>query len=165
MNRIAIFVLVLAFTLTSVALAADQAASKPAKANQAPATPKMMDEGQSMGPRGAMKSNFNMMMGTVSKIDMTDPANVKLEVKNERDNLVHTVEVTPATNVTKATEISEIKVGDTVRVMARKVDDKEVAMGVMFGKFKRLPPYKSAPIAGKPGAEKPPSPAKEATKK
>ena len=167
-KKVCIFCLVsvLALALACTALAADQkvAANKPAKASQGAVPPKMAPVIPPMAPRGAMNPNFNMMMGVVSNIDMTDPAKVKLEVKNERDNKVHSIEVIPATNVTKVTEISEVKVGDTVRIMARKVDDKEVAMGVMFGKFKKLPPMQSSPMAMKPGAQTPP-PATKVTEK
>ena len=79
--------------------------------------------------------------------DMTDPANVKLEVKNEADNTTHIVELTPTTNVMKATDVSELKAGDNVRVMARKVDNKEVAMNVMFGKIKKPAPRPVRPAA------------------
>jgi len=103
-------------------------------------------EQKPVSQKGTIKSNFNMLMGPVTKIDATDPSKIKLEVQNERDNQIHEVEVTPATNVTKVTEISELKVGDTVRTMVRKVDDKEVAMGVMFGKFKKPPQAKPSPV-------------------
>ncbi len=92
------------------------------------------------------RANFSMLYGTVTKIDNSDPANVKLEVKNEADNTSHTVELTAATNVTKVTDISELKTGENVRVMARKIDNKEVAMGVMFGKIRKpAPPAKQQP--------------------
>jgi hypothetical protein len=96
------------------------------------------------------RANFNMLYGTITKIDTSDPANVKLEVKNEADNTTHTVELTPATNVTKVTDISELKTGENVRVMARKVDDKEVAMGVMFGKIRKPAPRPVRPAATTP---------------
>lgn len=86
------------------------------------------------------RANFSLLYGTVTKIDTSDPANVKLEVKNEADNTTHTVELTAATNVTKMTDISELKTGENVRVMARKIDNKEVAMGVMFGKIRKPAP-------------------------
>ena len=163
MKKVYVLVLtaVLTLALASVAFAADQKTTAP-KAKPAMTAPKMPPVPQPMGPRGAMRSNFNMMLGTVSKIDMSDPANVKLEVKDERDNQLHVVEVTPAANVTKSTEISELKVGDTVRVMARKVDNKEVAMGVMFGKFKKMPAPK---MPGQPGVQTPPAAVKEEAKK
>lgn len=85
------------------------------------------------------RPNFAMVSGTITKIDTTDPANVKLEVQSEIDNQVHVIGITPWTNVTKVTDVSELKVGDSVRVMSRKMEDKEVAMGVMFGKIRRMP--------------------------
>ena len=91
----------------------------------------------------APKANFAMIAGTIESIDNTDPANVKVSVKNDTDGSVRTVSVTPWTNITKVTDISELKTGEQVRMMARKVDDKDVAMGIMFGKVKTKP----APIA------------------
>jgi hypothetical protein len=91
-----------------------------------------------------------MLYGTITNIDKADPANVKLEVKNEADNTAHIVELTPNTNVTKTTDISELKAGDTVRVMARKMDNKEVAMSVMFGKIKKPVPRPIRPAAMMP---------------
>ena len=88
----------------------------------------------------AAKPNFGMIAGTVVNIDNTDPANVKLQVKNDADGSVRTVTVTPWTNITKVTDISELKAGEAVRMMTRKIDDKDVAMGIMFGKVKTPPP-------------------------
>ncbi len=148
--------MVLAFTFNAVAFGAEKEATGP-QTKQVQMGPKTAPGQPPMGPRGAMKPNFNMMLGTVSKIDTSDPANVKVELKDERDGNIHTVEVTPATNVTKMTEISELKVGDSVRIMARRVEDKEVAMGVMFGKFKKMTP----PMGEKPVQKMPPPPAKK----
>lgn len=153
-------VVVLALTFSAIAFGADKEASAP-QTKQVQMGPKMVPGQPPMGPRNAMKSNFNMMLGTVSRIDTTDPANVKVELKDERDGKMHTVEVTPATNVTKMTEISELKVGDSVRVMARKVDDKEIAMGVMFGKLKKMTPPVMPPMGEKPTQKTPPPPAKK----
>lgn len=83
------------------------------------------------------KSNFKMISGTITKIDTADPANVKLEVKSERDNAIHTVTLMPWTNITKVTDVSELRQGEAVRVMARTAEGKEVAMGVLFGKIKK----------------------------
>lgn len=97
------------------------------------------------------KSNFVMTSGPITRIDTADPSNIKIEVKDERDGQVHILGVTPMTNITKATDVSELKVGENVRAMARKVDDKEVAMGIMFGKLRKLPaPRTVAPAAQAP---------------
>lgn len=143
-----IVVVAACLSLTGFALAADKEA---AKAKPAPAMPPGL-AAKGMPDRPPMRANFSMLYGMVTKIDAKDPANVKLEVKNEADNTTHTVEVSPATNVTKVTEISEVKTGETVRIMARKVDNKEVAMGVMFGKVKR-------PRVPGPAAQRPATPA------
>lgn len=106
------------------------------------------------------KPNFNMLTGIITKIDSSDPANVKIEVKNEADNAIHTVAVMPWTNVSKVTTVSELKTGELVRVMSRKMDDKDVAMGILFGNIKAVP---KAPPMGKPTtpAVKPVAPVKK----
>lgn len=90
-------------------------------------------------PRQAVRPAFGMISGTLLKIDASDPANVKLEVRNTGDNTTHLISATPMTQVTKATDISELKAGDTVRIMSKKVDSNEVAMGIMFGKLPAPP--------------------------
>jgi len=132
---------VFCFGLAQASFAAEKTAVKAAPAAEKAAPAKL--------PR----ANFSMLYGTVTKIDASDPANVKVEVKNEADNTTHTVEVLPATNVTKATDIGELKVGENVRVMARKVDSKEVAMGVMFGKIRKPAPRPVRPAATVPPAQ------------
>lgn len=110
------------FTVSTVSFAADA---------KKPATP---PAAQGMKPPMS-KPAFSMLAGTVSKIDTADPANIKIEVQNEADNTTHLVSVTPMTNITKATDISELKAGDAVRVMSKKSEGTEVAMGIMFGKL------------------------------
>ncbi|MDO8525971.1 MAG: hypothetical protein Q7S07_05755 [Candidatus Omnitrophota bacterium] len=85
------------------------------------------------------KANFGMLVGTIASINSADPANIKLEVKNTADGSMRTVLVTPWTNITKVTDASELKTGDPIRMMTRKTDDKDVAMGIMFGKIKAIP--------------------------
>ena len=129
--------------LSAVSFAADKSVQTPAVVKAAPARP--------MPP----KSNFGMIAGTVSSIDATDPANVKLQVKNDADGSMKTVSVTPWTNITKVTDISELKTGEQIRLMTRKVDDKDVAMGIMFGKMKSMPaPVAKVPVAPQAAAQK-----------
>ena len=99
------------------------------------------------------KANFSMLAGTIASIDTADPANVKIMVKNDADGTVRTVSVTPWTNITKVTDISELKAGDQVRMMTRKTEDKDVAMGIMFGKIKAMPAPKAAPAAKTPAPQ------------
>jgi hypothetical protein len=87
-------------------------------------------------PGRVPRSEFSMVFGTISKIDDSDPANPKMEVVSETDSKPHEVAVTQWTNVTKMTDFSDLKVGDTVRVMVRKVQDKEVAVNIMYGKMR-----------------------------
>ncbi|MDD5428643.1 MAG: hypothetical protein PHI58_05335 [Candidatus Omnitrophica bacterium] len=103
------------------------------------------------------KANFNMLSGTVESIDNAKPDDIKLTVKNASDGAVHTVSVTPWTNVTKVTDVSELKTGEQVRMMVRKVEDKDVAMGIMFGKVKNRPvptPKVPATVPAKAAAAK-----------
>ncbi len=129
------------FMITSIQpalfAASEKAAAKPAPTTAAaPAKP-------------VAKPNFGMIAGTIISVDNVDPNNVKLQVKSEADGAIRTVTITPWTNITKVTDVSELKTGETVRLMTRKVDDKEVAMGIMFGKIKNIPPQ---PAAKKPAA-------------
>ena len=128
--------IVLAFSFASVSFAADKKVQTPAVTKAVPARP--------MPP----KANFGMIAGTIVSIDNGDPANVKLQVKNDADGSTKTVSVTPWTNITKVTDISELKTGEQIRMMTRKVEDKDVAMGIMFGKMKTMPaPAPKAPVA------------------
>lgn len=95
------------------------------------------------------KPNFSMIAGTVVSIDNADPNNVKLQVKNEKDGAIHNIVVMPSTNITKVTDVSELKAGEPIRLMTRKADDKEMAMGIMFGKVKNIP---APPALKKPTA-------------
>ncbi len=140
------------FVSTSTIFAANSTATS-SQAKAAPTVVKTAVGQKAVDTKRPMRSNFVMMLGSVSKIDASNPASIKVEVKDDRDGQVHIVEVTPATNVTKVTTVSELKAGDAVRVMARKVEDKEVAMGIMFGNFKALtPPAKLPPAQAKPVA-------------
>ncbi len=135
---LAVLVAVSIFTVFSLSFAAE--AKKPAVAAQPAATKQL--------PKPA----FAMVSGTVLKIDASDPANMKLEVKNDADNTTHVISVSPMTQITKATDITELKTGDAVRVMARKADDKEIAMGIVFGKLAARPMPK--PVTPKPATKK-----------
>lgn len=89
------------------------------------------------GLKRAGRPGYAMLSGSVSKIDATDPSKIMIEVKGEPGGELHTIEIAPTTSVTKVTDISELKEGDSIRVMAKKIDDKEVAVGVMFGNLKK----------------------------
>jgi Cu/Ag efflux protein CusF len=131
---IALAAVALAFSFTSVSFAADK------KTTDKKATEKTTSSQKTAAIAAAKaKANFGMLAGTVTSINNSDPANVKLSVKNDADGSMHTVMVTPVTNITKVTDISELKTGEQVRMMTRKVDDKDVAMGIMFGKVKTAP--------------------------
>jgi len=87
-----------------------------------------------------------MFGGTIEKIDTADPANIKIQVKDDASGISRTISVVPWTNVTKVTDASELKTGDAIRVMVRKIEDKDVAMGILFGKIKNLPPLRPKPV-------------------
>ena len=158
-------IIALALIFTPAAFAANQAIDTP-RTKEGPMLPKAAPGQRPVAPRTATKSNFSMVLGTVSKIDASDPANVKLEIKDERDSQARVIEVNPATNITKTTDISELKAGDTVRIIARKIDNKEVALGVMFGKLSKMPPPKAPVKTMQPVAKAlPPTVAKIETNK
>ena len=92
---------------------------------------------------------FNVVPGSITKINTADPAKPTIEVKNDKDNTMHVIEITPFTNIAKMTDISELKAGDEVRVMTRKVENKEVAVNVVFGKIKNMPAAPRPPMQGR----------------
>ena len=125
------------FCAASFTMAADEAKKGvPAVASKAPVATT-----RPMGPR----PEFSMIGGKIENIDTSDPVNVKITVKNDKDGTSHTLAVMPWTNITKSAEVSELKVGEAVRVMARKAQDKEIAMGIMFGKINMPPPPRQLP--------------------
>ena len=146
-----VFALLLSVFLTTVASAQEK---KEAAAATAPATTTSVASSQSAtAPAAVRRPNFAIVFGAITKIDTSDPAKTKLEVKSDVDNTTHTIELTPWTNVTKVTDVSELKTGDTVRIMARKVDANEVAMTIVFGKIRNV----YAPRTTTPAASAQPS--------
>lgn len=152
-------------TLTGLAFAAE--AEKTAKPVVKSAAPADMPQGMRQAP--GMRASFAMIPGTITKIDNSDPANVKIEVKSDADNQTHVITLTPWTNISKMTDVSELKTGEAVRIMARKTEDKVVAMQVLFGKFQNIPaPRPMGEGMARPGRpiQKPvTAPAKEGTSK
>ena len=133
----------LSVMLTGGAFGADE--NKGAAPAQQPA--------QSMRPpQGSMPidKNIAFISGTISKIDATIPENVKIEVLNDVDGKNHLVEIGMSTNILKVIEVGELKAGDKARVVARKADDKEIALSVVTGKLKEMrmprPPVSAAPV-------------------
>ena len=134
-----LFALVLAVVFTASCVGVATAAAQQKAAEKKVAVTSTKAPAASKAPAATRKPNFGMLAGTIAAIDTSDPANVKIQVKNETDGTVRTISVTPWTNITKVTDISELKTGEQVRMMTRKVDDKDVAMGIMFGKVKPIP--------------------------
>lgn len=132
MDRYPIFALVTALSFASI-ITASAAGENTGKNSP------MAVEQKLMNPMGPSKSGLSMISGNISRIDTADPARIKIEVNGERDNQLHTIEITPSTSITKVTDASELKAGDAVRVMSRKTGDKEIATGIMFGNLKKLP--------------------------
>jgi len=169
MKRLIATAVVVAVALCA-ACAGFVSAAEVAKAKAAPAVVKApifppVTPVKGMPPARPMgRANVSMLFGTVTSVDAKDPSKVKLEVTTEADKKVHAIEVLPTTTVTKLTDISEVKKGDNVRVMTRKVDDKDVAMGVMFGNIRKpvqrpgaaLPQKPAAPITAAPIAKEQP---------
>jgi Cu/Ag efflux protein CusF len=120
-------------------------------------------------PSKPSKPMATVLFGSVTKIDNANPADVKLEVKSIADDSIHIVDVPAQVNIVKVTDLSELKTGDTVRVMARNIEGKEVAMNIIFGKLKMLPRPKPAltqasPVTP-PAAIKPPAAKQEKGRK
>jgi len=109
------------------------------------------------------RPNFAILSGTISKIDNADPANVKLEIKGEMDNMDHAVSVMPWTNITKVTDVGELKQGEAIRVITRKIEGKEAAMGIVFGKLRPMTPPAPAALPITASQKKEAGPAKAAT--
>lgn len=144
MKRVFIGLLIICalVTLSSVAFAE----TKQAATTKAPAVKAVPQVAQAAG-KAPVRPNFVIIGGAVTKIDSSNPDLQTIEVKSDTDNTVHTLNLTPYTNIVKATDISELKVGDNVRVMTRKAENKEVAINVLFGKLKKMTPPKKAETA------------------
>ncbi|MFA6078328.1 MAG: hypothetical protein WC779_01080 [Candidatus Omnitrophota bacterium] len=95
-------------------------------------------------PARPTKPMATVLFGSVSKIDNKNPSDVKLEVKSIADDSIHVIDVPAQANIVKVTDLSELKTGDTVRIMARNIEGKEVAMNIIFGKLKMIPRPKPA---------------------
>jgi Cu/Ag efflux protein CusF len=141
-KKAVVLAILLVFCASSFVMAADDA-----KKAQTPVVNKAVPvmAGNPARPMQTPRPEFSMITGKVEKIDSSDPANTKITVKNDKDGTSRTLVVMPWTNITKSAEISELKTGETVRVMARKADDKEIAMGIMFGKINMPPPRQVPP--------------------
>lgn len=162
MNRWLTFAVVVGAALVfAVTVQAAEKKAAPAQIKSEKVSSKAAPAEKAAPAKPIAKPSFNMLSGTISKIDRTDPAMVKIEIIDERDSLPHTIEAAPMTSVTKVTDLSELKDGDAIRVMARNTDGKDVAMGIMFGNIKR--PAKIAAPA--PVAKETPKKAAKETKK
>ena len=140
---LAVMIFVIA-SLCRVSFAADEKKAAPARP--------MMSQGQMRGPTGPQGPmmpgrgpNLNMVGGIIESIDTSDPANVKVTIKEDMTGAARTVLVAPWTNVTKITDVSELKAGDSVKVMLKKTGDTEMAMGIMFGNIKNMKPMRQMP--------------------
>lgn len=145
MKNALVLVLSLGILLSAcgMAVAEDKAAAKKSlAATTAPVKPRL--------PR----ANFGMISGSLVKIDNSDPAKAKIEVKDAADGKVKTIEVTQFTNIVRGIDLSELKSGEEVKIMARKSDDKDIAMNIMCGKMNRpamaARPAIKAPLKGQP---------------
>ena len=102
-----------------------------------------------------MDKNIAFISGSISKIDATVPESVKVEVLNDADGKSHIVEIGTGTNILKVVEVGELKAGDKARVVARKTDDKEIALSIVTGKLKEMRmPRPSAPVVPAPIVKK-----------
>lgn len=118
---------------------------------------------RTMPPAGqARRPAFGVIGGSIVNINMSDPSKPVLEIKSDTDGKSHLVEMTQFTSVTKVTDISELKAGESVRVMTKNVDGKETAINVMFGKIRALPLRK--PAGERKAGQTAPIPAKQPKK-
>jgi len=146
MRRYLMFLFVALFCIVMVN--ASDAAEKTAASNsEAPAAAKTSPTMRTPPPYPFTRGDIITLFGTLNKIDNSTPGIVKLEVTDNADGKMHSIEAPFQINVAKITDISEMRSGDTVRIMAKKVSDKEVAINIIFGKIKpppRLPPSTQA---------------------
>ena len=155
-------ILISVFALTSVAGFAIAAEINKTPAAKAVSTSKNPAVTIPQPPR----TSFRMISGKLIKVNSSDPANASMEVKSDMDNSSHTIAITPQTSITKVTDATDLKAGDQVRVVLRSANDKETAMGIVYGKIQNVPmPPQVVPGAGI--AKKPPviPVGKEAVKK
>ena len=126
MRRIFLVALIalLALNIATAAYCADGGKTSPVATQARRPMPPQLDK------------NFVFILGSISKIDTSDPNNIKLEILNEADNTNHMIAVGPTTNILKVIDASDLKVNEKVRIMARKTENKEVAMSVVTGKLK-----------------------------
>lgn len=146
MKKDVIFVIVILLSFAALTVYCAEMAEKPA-------TP----------PTAASRArhpNMIFLMGSISKIDTSDPANTKIEIVNDADQKTHLLELGPRPNIAKLIDVTELKTGERTRIVARKVNGKEMAVSVVTGKLRQSPMQK-------PGLKLPavPTPQKEKTKK
>ena len=114
-------------------------------------------------PKGSMPMNRNIafIAGSITKIDATVPGSVKVEIVNDADGKSHLVDIGPGTNILKVVDAADLKAGDKAKIVARKADDKEIALSVVTGNLKEMQMTK--PPA--PGQVRAPIMKKDQTKK
>jgi len=143
-SLLAICIVALVIGFADIAHCADTAGQK--KASPAVTAPVKK-------PMPPVKSNMLFLTGTISNIDTTIPDNTKIELLSDSDGKSHVVELNRTTNIVKVMNASELKTGEKVKVMARKLDDKAVAMSIITGKIEELPrPKQPSPMQPVPPA-------------
>jgi len=80
-----------------------------------------------------------MLIGSIISVDTSDPANPIIEARDESTGAIHKLSTKQWTSVTKICDISDLKPGDSARIIIQKTDGKEIAIGIIFGKVKGLP--------------------------
>lgn len=133
-----VFVIILLTTLNFV-FVNTLFATEEKKASATVSAPAKMSTSKEMSAVKTKKANIAIMSGTILKIDTLNPQETRLEVKNDKDGTTYTMTAIPSTKVRKVADISEIKTGDMVRIISKKVDDKNIALGLVFGKIKIQP--------------------------
>lgn len=145
MKILHIYILIAVLTVTSAATAYSTTKEQPApQVKTGIAAPNAQAVQRPPVTVSPIAPNITMVVGSISKIDDSDPKNINLAVKGTKDNQVHTVQIMPGTSITKIIKTSDLKNGDNVRIYTRKVQDKDVAAGVIVGAFEVTPNRPSA---------------------
>lgn len=97
-------------------------------------------------PPAMKRPAFGFLSGSLTKIDNSDPNNTNIEIKSDKDGTTHVIKITPYTNIVKITDLTELKTGETVRIMEKTTDGAESALSVTFGKIKTLPAPMPKPV-------------------
>ncbi len=145
MKKLSVIAIVLLFSFVSLSAYCAEPVKKPIL--QQPRTDRSKAPGTGAG-------SMVFILGSISKIDTSDPDNAKLTVVNDSDQKTHVLELGPRPNIAKLIDTSELKEGEKARIVARAVNDKEIAVSVVTGKIRLPAGPKTGLTPAKPAAQK-----------